>query len=168
MPVLFQTISDDHFNIEQDFVVKESQGVNTIIGIFILCLVVGLLSTIGIRWTILIPIASVAITAIAYIKNGVTNPTVILINKNGFYYYGQFITNWNNFIDIKFIDDMPRAEIYTKGIQDRFGMMIRYYKDGEDGYYGRKISFTDTQDKSEEEIIAAIKFYHSHYMQPAS
>ena len=42
-------------------------------------------------------------------------------------------------------------------------MMIRYYKSGEDGYFGRKIPFTDTQDKSEEEIIAAIKFYHANY-----
>jgi hypothetical protein len=38
--------------------------------------------------------------------------------------------------------------------------MIKYYKDGEPGYYGRKIRLTDTQDKSEEEIIAAVKFYY--------
>lgn len=168
MPVLFQKIPDDHFDAEQDFVVKESKGVNIVIGIFALFLVVGLLPTIGVQWPVIILVASFVILGIAYIKNGVTNPTVMLINQDGFFYYGQLITDWNNFIDVKFVDDIPQAEIYTKGIQDRFGMMIRYYKNGEDGYYGRKIPFTDTQDKSEEEIIAAIKFYHAYYMKAAS
>lgn len=40
--------------------------------------------------------------------------------------------------------------------------MIKYSKEGQSGYYGRKIPLTDTQDKAEEEIIAAIKFYHTH------
>jgi len=38
--------------------------------------------------------------------------------------------------------------------------MIKYYEDGKPGYFGRKIPFTDTQDKSEEEIIGAVKFYY--------
>jgi hypothetical protein len=36
--------------------------------------------------------------------------------------------------------------------------MLKYYKDEKPGYFGRKIPLTDNQDKSEEEIIAAIKF----------
>jgi hypothetical protein len=36
-----------------------------------------------------------------------------------------------------------------------------YCKEGHPGCYSRKIRFTDTQDKSEEEIMTAIKFYYS-------
>ena len=78
--------------------------------------------------------------------------------KTGFYYYGQLITDWDHFISEEFIDDGPASP--RSGAVDRFYLMIKYYKEGESGYYGRKIRLTDNQDKSEEEIIAAVKFYY--------
>jgi hypothetical protein len=45
--------------------------------------------------------------------------------------------------------------------------MIKYYKEGFPGYYGRKIRLTNTQDKSEEEIVTAITFYFKHYQKIA-
>lgn len=142
---------------------KESKGIKVVVGFFVLILAAGILSTIGIGLRLLFFIIPAGIAAIAYIKNGVANPTVMVINKTGFYYYGEMITNWTNFIDAEFIDDVPVPDGSSSAIQDRFYMMIRYYKDGEAGYYGRKIPFTDTQDRSEEEIIAAVKFYHANY-----
>ena len=81
-----------------------------IVGIFSLLLVVGFLSTIGISWRILTLIVPVSIVAFAYVKNSVTNPTVMIVNKSGFYYYGELITNWKNFIDVEFIE-MYRYQI---------------------------------------------------------
>jgi len=88
------------------------------------------------------------------------NIVIMKINKTGFYYYGQLITDWDHFISEEFIDDVPLPSTTSTGIQDRFYLFIKYYKDGKPGYYGRKIRLTDTQDKSEEEIIAAVKFYY--------
>jgi len=85
------------------------------------------LSTLGIAWQILVPVAGLLMMAIAYFRNAVKNPTVMIINKNGFYYLGQLITNWENFIDVQFIDDMPQPGIYYK-VADRFAMMIRITK----------------------------------------
>lgn len=168
MPVFFQKIPNDHFNIEQDFVVNESKGLNMIVGFFGLLLVAGFLSTIGIGWRALVLIIPGSMAALVFIRNGATTTTVMIINKTGFYYYGELITNWDNFIDVEFVDDVPIPDANTSAVQDRFYMMVRYGKDGKAGYFGRKIPFTDTQDKSEEEIIAAIKFYHTNCMKAAS
>ncbi len=75
------------------------------------------------------------------------------INKNGFFHYGKLITNWNNFIDVA-----VKEEEKMFSIKDNFALFIKYYKDGEPGHFGRKIKLTNTQNKAEEEIIAAIKF----------
>lgn len=97
------------------------------------------------------------IPALTVIARGFRNKTILVINKNGFYYYGELLTDWNHFISEEFIDDGPSL---SRGkSKDQFYVLIKYYKEGSPGYYGRKIPFTASQDKSEEEIIAAIKFY---------
>jgi len=40
--------------------------------------------------------------------------------------------------------------------------LISYYKDGEDGCFVRKIPLTNTQDRAEEEIVEAMKFFVTH------
>ena len=88
----------------------------------------------------------------------------MMVNKSGFYYYGSLITNWANFIDVEFVDDVPLPDQNSSGISDRFSMLMRFYKDDQPGlYFTQQFRFTNTQDKSEEEIIAAVKFYHRHY-----
>jgi len=106
--------------------------------------------------------------ALIVIAKGIKNKTVMVINKSGFYYYGELITDWKNFIEAEFIDDVPLPGMYSTGTTDRFYLLVKYYKEGQPGYYGRKIRFTDTQDKSEEEIIAAIKFYYKNCQPPFS
>lgn len=87
--------------------------------------------------------------------------TIITINKNGFYYYEQLLTDWEHFISEEFIDEVPLPQGNDPGLNDRFFLLIKYYKDDKPGYFGRKIRLTDSQDKSEEEIIAAVKFYYN-------
>jgi hypothetical protein len=41
-------------------------------------------------------------------------------------------------------------------------LVIRHGKIGSSGYFIRKILMTAVMDKSEEEIMAAIKFYYNH------
>lgn len=91
------------------------------------------------------------------------NTTIMKINKTGFYYYGELITDWAHFISEEFIDDGPSR----RGV-DQFYLLVKYYKEGQPGYYGRKIRFTNTQDRSEEEIMAAIKFYYKNSQEAVS
>jgi hypothetical protein len=71
------------------------------------------------------------------------------------------ITDWNNFIDAIVAQDEENRRI-PYDVTDRFILVIRYGKLGHTGYFARKILMTATMDKSEEEIMAAIKFYYEH------
>jgi hypothetical protein len=82
------------------------------------------------------------------------------INRNGFFYYGTLITSWGNFISARFHDDIPLPSNNSVAVSDKFYLVLRYYKDGRQEIYERRIRFTNTQNKSEEEILAAIRFYY--------
>jgi len=45
-------------------------------------------------------------------------------------------------------------------------LSIRYFKEGEPGYFERNFLMTAVTDKSEEEIIAAIRFYYEQAGKP--
>lgn len=151
MAVFFQNVSDDQFNAAADFVVKESKGVNIVTGIFFLMLSLGVASMAWYGWLFVVP-------AVTFIARGFQNKVIMVVNSNGFYYYGQLITDWDDFISEQFIDDGP-----DRRGNDKFYLFLKYYKEGQPGYFGRKIPFTVSQDKSEEEIMAAIKFYYKNH-----
>jgi hypothetical protein len=155
MAVFFQDIPDDHFNIESDFVVKESKNTNLVIGIFMLLVSVAAFSISA----IVIGGVTLAIAIGALTKTS-KDEVILQINKTGIYYYGQLLTDWDHFKREEFIDELPLPSGNNPGVNDKFFLMIKYYKDGYPGYYGRKIQLTNSQDKSEEEIFAAIKFYY--------
>jgi hypothetical protein len=158
MPIFLQKISDENFNANGDFHVKESKGCNLAMGIILLVLSLLIIfadlsgrltgAFIKVFYLLLIP-------AVLFIRRGSANQTVMTINKTGFYYGGQLLTSWDNFIDAA-----VTQEEKLLAIQDNFQLFIKYYKDGSPGYFGRKIPLTNTQDKAEEEIIAAIRFYY--------
>ena len=161
MPIFLQKISDESFNAESDFNVKESRGCNMAMGILLLVVSLGIIIA-DLTGTLSGPFIKVfyllLIPAVLFIRRGSANQTVMTINKTGFYYGGQLLTNWDNFIDAKVTQE---EKLLT--IQDNFQLFIKYYKDGSPGYFGRKIPLTNTQDKAEEEIIAAIRFYYKQY-----
>ena len=160
MAAYFQKIPDDQFNYETDFLVKESKTMNLIIGIFLL------IFSLTAFFMAVLAGGLILLFAIGTLMRTSKNIIIMKINKTGFYYYGELITDWNNFISEEFIEDGPASP--RRGAKDQFYLMIKYYKDGEAGYYGRKIRLTDSQDKSEEEIIAAVKFYYKNSQKTVS
>jgi hypothetical protein len=100
-----------------------------------------------------------ALIGIASLVASRKSQTIMTINKNGFFYYGSLLTNWSNFVSAEFLDEMPTLSSTSSGLSDKFSLYIKYYRDDKPGCFGRKIPLTNTQDKSEEEIIAAIRFY---------
>lgn len=82
----------------------------------------------------------------------------IRINKKGIYQNEQLLTTWPTFL---------KAYISQKqtviSIRDNFQLVVEYYKDDSNNGFRRKIALTNTQNKSEEDIMAAIKFFLQDY-----
>ena len=78
---------------------------------------------------------------------------IILINKNGIYHYNKLITSWFNFVKAN-----VTQEEKVMAISDNFILLIEH-RNGQSKLVIDKIPLTNTQDKSEEEIIAAIKYF---------
>ncbi|HEU4901460.1 MAG TPA: hypothetical protein VFT06_01680 [Flavisolibacter sp.] len=105
--------------------------------------------------------AVVAMFGVASIVISTKERIVMTVNRDGFFYYGDLITNWTNFVSARFMDQTPQVSSTSLGISDQFFLAIRYYKENEPGCFERKFALTNTQDKSEEEIMAAIRFYYN-------
>lgn len=105
--------------------------------------------------------AIVAIFGITSIVISTRERIIMTVNKDGFFYYGSLITNWNNFVSARFIDQTPQVSSTSLGISDQYFLSVRYRKDNEPGCFERKFALTNTQDKAEEEILAAIRFYYN-------
>ncbi len=150
----FQKISEDQFQAEGDFVVKESKTMRLVIGLLLLAI-----SIYMIKSSVVIGIV-IAIAAIASFIASTKDRVIMTISKRGFFYYGSLLTNWKNFVSAEFIDEAPTISSSSTGFSDKFSLFIKYHKDDQPGCFGRKIPLTNTQDKSEEEILAAIRFYY--------
>jgi hypothetical protein len=154
--VYFQKVRDDQFNAETGFVVKESKNMRLFIGLIALGIAV-----IMAKSSILIA-AVIAVFAIATLLASRRNKTVMTINKEGFFYEGNLITSWRHFVSAKFLDQTPQLSKSSLGVSDQFYLAVRYRKEGDKACYEQKIPLTNLQDKSEEEIMAAVRFFYNH------
>lgn len=152
----FQTISEDRFQADADFVVKESKKMRRIIGGFFFLFSLFMLK--DFLWMGLI-VGSIGIGVLVASRR---NETVITVNRNGFFYYDCLLTTWTNFVSAEFLDELPVQMSGSAGLSDQFFLYLKYYHDDKPGCFALKIPLTNTQDKSEEEILAAIRFYYRH------
>jgi hypothetical protein len=142
-------------NADEDFVVKESMGVNLFVSLaFFAMFLYALYDNIehgqeGIHLKILF---IALIPAFLFLRKALSKHRDITINKNGIYINNRLLTNWNNFIEAKII----QREIILS-IQDNFTLFITYQEGSR--VFRDKIPLRNTQNKAEEEIIEAIRFY---------
>jgi len=147
-------------NPPNEFIVKESATTNILIGLFFLALfIITLVNFIhndkihndyGTKKLNYILIGTF-ITALIFIIKGLKHPTIITINKNGFYYFDILKTDWKNFISAEVIEEQV-----TGSYEDNFVLQLRFYKESE-GYFVTKIPMRNTFNRSGEEVIEAIK-----------
>jgi hypothetical protein len=148
-------------NKDGDFIVKESATYNILIGaVFLLLSILAVINFINeanpaAKIKFFFGILSITLPpAILFVVKGLMGKTVITINKSGIYCFGVLKTNWSNFIEACVTqDEIPGS------IEDNFVLMLHFYKDGEEGPFEAKIPLRNTLDKSEEQIIAAIKYF---------
>ena len=96
----------------------------------------------------------ILVPAIYFIRKAFAKKKVIiLINKNGIYYFNKQITDWFNFVKAH-----VTQEEKVMAISDNFILLVEH-RNSQAKIIVDKIPLTNTQDKSEEEIIAAIKYF---------
>lgn len=81
----------------------------------------------------------------------------IRINNTGIYQEGKLITDWQYLIKA-YIDQKEKKNFFS--IQDNFLLVLEYRKkDVEKQVLRSKIPLTNTQNKSEEEVLEAVMFF---------
>ncbi|MBL7746470.1 MAG: hypothetical protein JNM19_03535 [Chitinophagaceae bacterium] len=84
----------------------------------------------------------------------------IRVNKKGIYEGGQLVTDWPHFLNAYISQDDKKA-IYD--IRDLFVLIVEYTKDGSPNGFRRKVPLSNNQNKSEEEVLEAVKFFWNEY-----
>jgi hypothetical protein len=82
----------------------------------------------------------------------------IRVNKNGIYQDERLLTNWHNYLKAY----ITQKEVVFS-IQDNFLLVVEYKKDVSDKGFRKKIALTNTQNKSEEDVLEAIQFFSKEF-----
>lgn len=146
--------------IETEFVVGEEKLLNYIVAfLFSGLFLYGLVDVILMRfsnlqfWHLLFLFALVP-TAL-FIRKARSKRIYIRVNKNGIYQDEKLVTNWNNFLNAYISQKQARFI----SIRDNFILVVEYRKEGYPKGFRRKIPLTNTQNKSEEDVLVAVKFF---------
>ncbi|MEO6611390.1 MAG: hypothetical protein ABIT05_04630 [Chitinophagaceae bacterium] len=97
--------------------------------------------------------------AIFFFVKGRNKKIYIRINKNGIYQDEQLVTGWPYFLNAY----ISQKEVKYISIQDNFVLVVEYLKQAQDKGFRRKIPLTNTQNKSEEDVLEAVKFFWNEY-----
>lgn len=84
----------------------------------------------------------------------------IRINNKGIYKNERLVTPWSGLLTVTLTQEEKKG-IYDLG--DKFVLLLQYCKPGETKPSLRKIPLTNTQNKSEEEVLAAVKWFWGKY-----
>lgn len=154
---------------ESEFVVGEEKVLNYIMTAFFIALFLyGLIDAIR-RHFINIDYQSfifalALVPAIYCFRRAHSNRVYIRVNRTGIYKDEQLVTGWSNLLNA-FITQKEKTGIFN--IVDNFILVVEYTRDGSPEGFRRKIPLTNTQNKSEEEVLEAVKFFWSVYRKDA-
>lgn len=150
-----------------DFVIKESVGVNIFAAaVFYVLFFYTLFST-----TVSQPgevtlvdkmLFLTLIPALLYTAKAFKSQPYLTVNKNGIFIGRLHLTIWSNFISAEVVERQVPGRI-----TDNFILIIEYYRDGL-GHYVKELPMTNTQNKSEEEILEAIQQHYNQFREGAS
>ena len=140
-----------------DFVVRQSATVNRVVAIaFLLVFAVSaLISELG--WKELVGGFSILVLPAFYFLRQSRQQTELLkINRQGFFQSGKLVADWSQF-DKAWLDQQSKT---LMSLQDNFVIRFRYYSPDGSKLITRTIPMSNTQDKADEEILRAIRFYY--------
>jgi len=144
---------------DTEFIVKESTLVDLVIAAVFYCMFFSAVfyssgDKIIDRVILFSLLPGIGFTVRAFIKT-----VVIRVNKKGIWFGGQPVTDWQNFISSK----VNQLEMRAGGWEDRNELAVEYFKGTEGDVYKKTIALLSTQNKSGEDIIAAIEYFNELY-----
>lgn len=151
---------------DSEFVVGEEKVINYVMAIFFLALFLyGVADAVKRRFINIdyqsYVFALAIIPAIYCIRRANNNRVYIRVNRTGIYYQEELLTSWATFHNA-FIDQKEKNGFFN--IKDNFLLVVEYRKENNSSQGSRKkIPLTNTQNKSEEEVLEAIKFFWNQY-----
>jgi hypothetical protein len=102
--------------------------------------------------------------AYLFFRKARSNRVYIRVNKNGIYQDEKLVTGWANLLKAH-ITQKEKTGIIN--LQDNFLLVIEYRKAGLQQGFRHKIPLTNTQNKSEEEVLEAVQFFWKEYREDA-
>ena len=149
---------------DSEFVVGEAKVLNYFMAAFFLALFLyGIIDAIR-RHFINIDyqsyIFAIAIAPAIYrFRRAQSKRVYIRVNKTGIYQDEKLLTNWSNFLNA-YIDEKEKKGFFN--IKDNFLLVLECRKADKQGIR-LKIPLTNTQNKSEEEVLKAVQFFWKVY-----
>lgn len=98
--------------------------------------------------------------AILFFRKAISNRIYIRINKTGIYHNENLVTGWSGLLKA-YLAQKEKKGIFS--IQDNFLLVVEYKKDDTRQAFRKKIPLTNTQNKSEEDVLAAVNFFWKIY-----
>ncbi len=98
--------------------------------------------------------------AILFVRKARSSRVYIRVNKTGIYQDEQLVTGWANLLKA-YIDQKEKKGLFN--IKDNFLLVVEYRKNDNKEGTRRKIPLTNTQNKSEEEVLEAVMFFWKEY-----
>jgi hypothetical protein len=144
-----------------EFTVKEWKTANIIIGVVFAALFIFALYNLGLNnWKSIGLFLCLGLLIggmwFRYRKQSTAQSVILRVNSAGIYYYGKLITGWSDFYNAYVTNDVAIGSY-----SDNFELVIEFYR--EDQLIRRKIPLTNTQDKSEEEVYAAVMYFYKQH-----
>ncbi len=136
---------------DSQFIVAEERVLNYVVtGIFLAVFIFACFDIRSLGVAIVLPLA----LAVFYFIKARSKRIFMRINIRGIYQDEKLVTGWDNFI---------KATLSQKpmllDIRDNFVLLVDYRKEGVMGQQRRTIPLTNTQNQSEEDVMAAVKFF---------
>lgn len=150
------------FNIKLDsegnFTVGASKTINYLFGslFLIMFIVVMGLSDLG---KFSIGELSILLLSLLFFGIGLKNKKNITINTTGIYHNKTFITDWTNFRYAYIRQLANTVSATSQGLEDHYRIVVEYYDSNRYTDFLYSIRLSDSQDKSEYEIIDAIIYF---------
>lgn len=150
---------------DSEFVVGEEKSINYVMAVFFIALFLyGVIDAArhqfkNIDYQSYIFALTIA-PAVYCFRRAQSKRAYIRINKTGIYKEEQLVTGWSSLLKF-YLAQEKKKSFYN--IQDNFILVVEY--SGTDPQKGirKKIPLTNTQNKSEEDVLAAVDFFWQQY-----
>jgi len=104
------------------------------------------------------------IPAWIFFRKARSNKVYIRINKTGIYHDGKLVAGWGDIRKVHVDQDKEKGLLGgTLTLQDNFILVVEYRNTAAMRVSIRKIPLTNTQNKSEEDVLAAVNFFWRAY-----